>query len=226
MSQSTGGRRPRTPPPEPPGGQVWQGALTATVAAGREFYHVSRAHHVSGRYFGTGPGARFNAPAGQYGVFYAGTTLECAVLEMISVTRQPQGPCEVVEAEIAGWKAWKIKINRPLKVCVLAGTGLRAIGADVRITGGDDYDLSQRWSFAIHQNASMWDAIYYTTRHGDDLTALAIFARADAAITVTEWGVLNDRAVPDLWIEMSRILRDNHIHLLPSWVRGAAPPGS
>lgn len=214
MTIPGGGRRPATPPPEPPHERIWR-VPTSRIPHGTPLYHLSRAHHRSGKHFGRGTGARFDAPAGGYGVVYVGLTLECALLEVVRTTRRPGAVCVVSEAELATWNVWKVRPERDLKVVNLSGRGLRWVGADVRVTGGNDYGLSQRWSAAIHAHPSRFDGIYYTTRHGDDLGALTLYDRAGADLTVTLWGRVGNRAVPRLWVETTTILDDNKITIIP-----------
>ena len=56
--------------------------------------------------------------------------------------------------------------------------GSRLNGIDLRVTGGDDYNLSQRWSGAIHRYHLLVDGIFYASRHHYGLYCVALFERA------------------------------------------------
>ncbi len=72
---------------------------------------------------------------------------------------------------------------------------------------GDDYDLSGMWAAAIHAHAGAADGIFYATRHHNRLYAVALFERARDAVHFARWGDLGDRAVPDLWVELTGLLQ-------------------
>ncbi len=44
--------------------------------------------------------------------------------------------------------------------------------------------------------------------------AVALFERARSAVRFERWGDLGDRAVPDLWVELSRLLQRFKIGVL------------
>ena len=50
-----------------------------------------------------------------------------------------------------------------------ADDGLALNGIDLRVTGGDDYNVSQRWSGAVHRYHPLIDGMFYVSRHYNGL---------------------------------------------------------
>lgn len=152
--------------------------------------------------------SRFDAPNGEFGVCYLGTSLDCCFLEVFAPERDPRSGHHLIAAtRLQEQYAAGARVTRPMRLAYLAEDGLARLGIDQRITGGDDYRISQRWAAAIHRHASGVDGVFYATRHHNQLYAVALFERARDAVEFTVWGVLGDRAVPDLWIELNQIVQ-------------------
>ena len=141
-------------------------------------------------YFGHRGSSRFDAPNGEFGVCYFGTSLDCCLVEVLSAEREPDsGRLLLATTRLSEFYA-----------------SVARLGIDQRVTGGDDYNLSQRWAAAIHGHASMVDGIFYATRHHNQLYAVALFERARDAVQFERWGVLGDRSVGDLSTDTDRLL--------------------
>jgi hypothetical protein len=159
--------------------------------------------------------SRFDSPNGEFGVCYFGTSLDCCFLEVFSTTRAPRtGRLYIPRTSLWGYYAATARLLRPLRLAYLADDGLAQLGIDQRITGGDDYDLSQSWAQAIYGHASDLDGIFYAARHHNRLYSVALFERARGAIAFTSWGALGDRQVADLHVEIARIVNRFEIDLL------------
>jgi len=111
-----------------------------------------------------------------------------------------------------------------LEVAFFADDGLSLNGIDLRVTGGDDYGLSQRWSGAIHAHHPVVDGILDASRHHNGLYCVALFERARTRVTFDRprWGVLGDPGSPDLYGETAALLRRFHIQINSSFGAGRA----
>jgi hypothetical protein len=179
-----------------------------SVPAGSRLIRLNGAAFPDPAYFGRNALHRFDAPDRSFGVCYMGTTLECCFLEVLTQTRGAPGqPWVVAEADLRLFYAAIVTVERPLELAHLADAGLGTLGIDQRHTGGDDYDLSQRWSAAIHAHGGGVDGIFYASRHHNGLYSVALFERARSKVRFETWGTLGDRGVADLWVETEHILR-------------------
>ncbi len=97
-------------------------------------------------------------------------------------------------------------VTEPLLLAYLADDGLAQLGIDQRVTGGDDYDLSQAWSAAIHAHEGQVDGIFYPSRHHNGLFSVALFERARSKVAFDRWGTLGDRRRRALWSETEHAL--------------------
>jgi hypothetical protein len=61
------------------------------------------------------------------------------------------------------WSTWYASLtssSQPLELAFFANDGLALNKIAPRVTGGDDYNLSQRWSGAIHRYHPLVDGIF------------------------------------------------------------------
>ncbi len=201
-------RRPGQLAAAPPLGTAWPLPIM-TVDAGVTLYRFTRLQFPDPAYFGRGPLFRFDAPDHSFGVCYLGTSLDCYLLEVLTpIYRAATTPHVIVHrAQLASYYAARATLTRPLRLAYLADDGLARLGIDQRHTGGDDYDLSGAWALSIHAHDDAPDGIFYPSRHHNGLYSVALFERARAAVAFTRWGDRGDPRVPDLWSEMTRVLR-------------------
>lgn len=153
----------------PPAGNRWP-LPTLEISTDRQLSRLTRVRHEDPAYFGRAAAFRFDAPDGSFGVCYFGTTLDCCFLEIFSAGRDPHTQRLFITTEqLSGYYASSARLTRPIRVAYLADDGLAHLAIDQRVTGGDDYDLSQRWARAIHDHGSGIDGIFYATRHHNGL---------------------------------------------------------
>lgn len=207
-------RRPAELAALPPPGTSWPLPLL-TVAAGRPLYRLTGLRFPEPAFFGRRAVHRFDAPDRSFGVCYLGTSLACCLLEVFPPARQVEGGRRVIALDQvrAHYAAIATPVRR-LRLAYLADDGLAQLGIDQRVTAGDDYDLSGAWAAALHAHAGGVDGIFYATRHHNGLYAVALFERAREAVRFERWGDLGDRHVPDLWVELTRLLQRFQIGLL------------
>jgi hypothetical protein len=170
--------------------------------------------YVNHAYFGRTQNGRFDAPDATYGVCYLGTTLACCLLEVFSPQIQRTDSGHFLSlSQLRGYMVVNAHVVRPLRLAKLSDDGLATIGIDLRVTGGDDYNLSQRWSAAIHSHADNVDGILYPSRR-DQRYSVALFERAGHTLNFELWGRLGDPDCVDLLAETTSALRRFEVELL------------
>lgn len=131
---------------------------------------------------------RFGAPAGEFGVLYAGNDEYCAFVETFGHSLDVR----VATRDDLKQRALScLTVNRPLRLVDLTGSGLARLGADNRLCTGD-YLLAQRWARALWQHPEQPDGLYYRSRLDPARRCVAIFDRAEAAISASSLGALSD----------------------------------
>jgi RES domain-containing protein len=158
----------------------------------REWTRLYRCEHRTAIHFNRRPTYRFNAPDGEYGVLYVGNGIACAFIETFGDIRGPGGTIEIAEEDLQHRCVATLTWNRPLNVVDLTGPGLAQIGADVRVTVGDDYEQSRRWARALWSHAAAADGILYVARRDPSRQSLAVFDRTSATVREKRLGSLFD----------------------------------
>lgn len=139
-------------------------------------------------FFGRSGHNRFDAPAAEYGILYAGADAYCAFIETFGHATGDQ----VVTTGALGSRALtRIEALRPLRLVDLTGAGLARLGADERLCSGD-YTIAQRWSLALMQHPEQPDGLLYRSRHDPSRLCAAIHDRGSAAIRAVSLGLLTD----------------------------------
>ncbi|WP_438020577.1 RES family NAD+ phosphorylase [Sorangium sp. So ce315] len=156
----------------------------------RCWFRIHRLAHAP-LFFGRSGDNRFDAPAGEFGVLYAGKDAHCAFIEVFG---HATGVRLVEQGELAARGLARIAARRPLRLVNLAGGGLARLGADARLTSGESYAAAHRWALAIHDHPRRPDGIVYAARHDPSRVCAALFERASAELEVTPLGSLADPA--------------------------------
>ena len=147
-------------------------------------YRITRVAHTDPAYFGRARRFRFDAADAGYGVCYFGTSLAAAVMETVPLALVPQSGDHLVESsDLSTRYASLASSNQPLELAFFADDGLALNGIDLRVTGGDNYNLAQRWSGAIHTYHPLVDGILSASRHHNGLYCVALFERARDKVT-------------------------------------------
>ncbi|WP_437785808.1 RES family NAD+ phosphorylase [Sorangium sp. So ce1097] len=176
------------PHPDPPPGLA---AMPLPVTIFRRcWFRIHRLAHAP-LFFGRSGDNRFDAPAGEFGVLYAGKDAHCAFIEVFG---HATGARLVEQGELAARGLARIAARRPLRLVNLAGGGLARLGADARLTSGESYAAAHRWALAIHDHPRRPDGIVYAARHDPSRVCAALFDRASADLEVTPLGSLADPA--------------------------------
>jgi hypothetical protein len=107
------------------------------------------------------------------------------------------------EGDIQSRYSIEVAVRRTLRLIDLTGPGLQRAGADARITIGDDYSISRRWAVVFWRHPIKADGLLYRSRHDPEQTAVALFDRAQDAMTVRDMGSL---AGPAMVLETAVVL--------------------
>jgi hypothetical protein len=171
------------PPADPASLRI---VITITRCAWHRIHHVG----VGPISFGRQPCNRFDAPNGEFGVLYVARDAHGAFIETFGhdTGRTPF----VTENELRSRELSMVRASRTLRLVDLRGAGLARMGADAELTNGTDYDLTRRWSLALHDHPRKPDGILYRARHDPSRTCAAIFDRARRVIKATRNGTLYD----------------------------------
>jgi hypothetical protein len=128
---------------------------------------------------------RFDAPDDQYGVLYAAESFDGAFIE----TFGDVSPKILTVRVLAERGIARVSSRRPLRLVDFAGAGLSRLGLDGRVAIGD-HPASQAWSRAIWDHPSRPDGIWYAARHDSTERSIALFDRAERAVSVVAVGGL------------------------------------
>jgi RES domain len=144
------------------------------------------------------PRYRFDAPHGEYAVFYANDTKVATFPESYAEKRRR------IPAEDAKRHLVRITPKRPLPLVDLRDDRtLSALDLDARISVGDDYEACQQWALAFHKEWSEVCGIAFAARWGGVRTTnVALFVeRCREHIELNSLGRLGDPALEDLVLE-------------------------
>jgi len=171
----------------------------ATIATGRVLHRVHGAT-VAARWYGRKDATwRWDDPDGKFGVLYLGKTLIGPFAE--TMLRTPRDR-DVLWDQVAKRRAASFVTTRPIRLAKVHGPGLgwfRTTAAGVAadfdpVANPGAYEVPQQISADIHKNTNL-DGIQYRSRFDTDELCVALFDRADAAITLGGEGVL----IPKDW---------------------------
>ena len=167
------------------------GTLTlplSRLSAGTTFtrIHLSTRHPV---FFspgaGRGPIGRFDSARGAFGVLYASSSFEAALVETIL---RVLGRTLIGMAEITSRAMSVLAADRAVALVDLRGEGLQQLGLDASIYAGP-YEPCGQWSDALYDHPSRPDGILYPSRHDPAQTCIALFQREDLAVAIAHEGV-------------------------------------
>lgn len=132
-------------------------------------------------YFSSSGDYRFDSPEGEFGVCYLAKDLHGAFIEVFG---RSIGVNLVSEQALECRLRVEVELARPLGLVDLTEDGLAKIGADNRLTGGGDYELSQSWALSLWNHPDEPDGILYRSRHDPSRLCVAVFDRASEILTV------------------------------------------
>lgn len=137
--------------------------------------HAPRWHAL---WFGRAGRYRFDAPAGEYGVCYFGSSLGVAILE--TAVRGKRIPV-IPRAELESRNATTFGPAEPLRLLRLEGEGLPSFGVSVHQVTGPDYGECRDLALRAWQSDPALDGIQYRSRWDNSL-CWALFDRAETKL--------------------------------------------
>lgn len=186
---------PEEPPPgrypEPPADLHQR--LLPIVSTQTQWFRIHQSRYAP-LFFGRTGLYRFDAPANEYGVLYAANDEHGAFVETFDHSLD----IRVIDTDDLKRRTLLVlTATRPLNLVDLTGTGLARLGADNCLCTGD-YRLAQHWSGALWHHPESPDGVYYRFRLDLGRRCVALFDRAQAAITAASLGSLSDARHKDL----------------------------
>lgn len=134
-------------------------------------------------WFGPGQGNpplhRFDAPAGEFGTCYFGSTLGLAILE--SLVRGQRVPV-VPRAALRLRGVSTVSLSEPLKMLQLEGKGLSSFGLSAHEVSGNDYGECQDFARRVYEQHENVDGLQYRSRWDTSEFCWAVFDRAEAKL--------------------------------------------
>lgn len=153
-----------------------------TYPAGSSWFRCHR--RIDGPvFFGPGRGIaskhRFDAPAGEYQVLYAGLSYEAAFIE--TLLRNPKRrTIDWTDLDIRDMAV--LNNDVPLRLVKAHGEGLSLLGTTAALSTGG-YKEARRYSFELWNHADRPDGLIYSSRHNPDHLCAAIFDRPHATFS-------------------------------------------
>lgn len=143
----------------------------------------------------------------QRGIYYAGFTLSCCLVEYFG----DSGVIDIQSEQVA-----RVQLIRDLTLLDLRGSGSLRAGSVTALAKVADRALSQAWSRYFYENPGMYgniDGICYFNAHNDE-EAIALYERAHTALLCPDSQIL-DLNHPSLRPAIQRAAFDNHLDFLP-----------
>ena len=150
-------------------------------------------------HFGSSGNNRFDSPDGGFGTLYLAEQIDGAFVEVFCRQRQRQ----ISEEFLAQIHVAEFRSTQSLRLVDLAGKGLIRMGLDARICTGD-YGIAQQWSRAFYEHPDQVDGIIYISRHDPEEKLVALFDRAQPALTLCGQGSFLDYMGESLFVLLDR----------------------
>ncbi len=137
-------------------------------------------------WFGPAPGLpatnRFDDPLGEFHVCYVGTAIQACFAE----TFLQNPPVRLLTmADLQARLIATVALRRELRIVTLYGPGVARLGTTAQLASDSHHDLSQAWSRAVWEHPDAPDGVAYHSRHDDAALCVAIYDRAQDALTLT-----------------------------------------
>nr|WP_274520779.1 RES family NAD+ phosphorylase [Ectothiorhodospira variabilis] len=170
--------------PRPPLRFPWECHWTAPVptcySAGSLFYRVQDAEFDDPLHFGRDPEGdhRWNPSQDarpQYGVLYAGTTPEAAIVETLL---HDEGGGVIGLSDLKQRSLWTFSTGKPLCLVDLAGPALKRLSHDGKLLVTDQLDYPRAWSHALHESLPGVHGLLFPARPAPEYRSVALFERS------------------------------------------------
>jgi RES domain len=173
----------------------------------RHFGPINRFDHQRIPVQGDSFAPRVRAQDPERGIYYAGLTLSCCLVECF-------GDSGVIE--LKDQKVCRVQLTRDLTLLDLEDNGAMRAGSVAALAKVADRHLSQEWSRYFYEQTSLYgqvDGISFRNAHNDE-EAIALYERAQSALICP-----NDRILrldhPSLRPAIQQAALDNHLDFPP-----------
>lgn len=144
-------------------------------------------------HFGQTPSGRFNAPAGEFGVCYAGASAQVAILEALVRNASER---VVEESALQARALSSLTLAEEVRLFQFEGRGLAHLGIGAERAHAEPYEECQQLALDIWTRHPEIDGIQYRSRWDTSEICYAIFDRArDRVGTIRGTQALSDVAV-------------------------------
>lgn len=139
-------------------------------------------------FFGRTGNNRWDSFKKEFGVLYTGENMSSAVAETfgheLPDSYEPNDDFKFISVtELKENKVLEIMPNRNLLLAMFTEEGIPFLNLDGSILTTQDYTVTQAWTDYLHGFHPELDGIYYMTRHLPGHHGLALFERANKALT-------------------------------------------
>lgn len=139
-------------------------------------------HGAGEPYFGRHAANRFDDPHKRFGTCYCGLQLDTAIAESVLHDEMPEkGQFKIRQEDIDARYLVTFAAGSDhglLRLADLTGRHLKRLGGDNNLSAEYPYDVSQRWSAAVHAHLARVDGLIYVSRQLNDKHAIMVFDRA------------------------------------------------
>jgi RES domain len=176
-------------------------AHTTQALTFRTFGPINRFDHQHS------PSQRSRAQDPDRGIYYAGFTLSCCLVECF-------GDSGVIA--LKDQKICRVQLTRDLVLLDLKDNGAMRAGSVAALAKIADRSLSQAWSRYFYEQTNLYgqiDGISFRNAHNDE-EAIALYERAQSALVCTDTQILRlDH--PSLRPAIQQAALENHLDFLP-----------
>lgn len=141
------------------------------------------------------------------GIYYAGFTLSCCLVEYFG----DSGVIEIKDEQVA-----RVQLLKDLNLLDLRGSGSLRAGSVAALAKVADRSFSQAWSRYFYEHINIYgtiDGICYSNAHNDE-AAIALYERSQSALSCPDTQRL-DLNHPSLRSAIQRAALDNNLDFLP-----------
>ena len=168
--------------------------LTIGWPADQPLWRIHRTDHDPlwfGPTRGEPPRGRFDAPNAEYQICYLGGSPAAALVETLLRGRQRR---VIARSTLRLRTLTAIHPQRTLPLARLDGPGMVRLGTGGDIIHAADYSASRRLAFEVFQDNAGVDGLRYRSRWDSDCFCVALFNRAEPAVTAAPDGERLDRS--------------------------------
>lgn len=182
-----------------PPGDFTQTPDVVAIPTGTTFLRLSHRRHSSSLYYGRASRYRWDAPDGQFGVLYVGTTFEVCVAETVA-RPAPDAPLDAATGvkilseagDLRPYDVYRITAHRPLMLAAMYGATFQRLGIDSAVLAARDYASSQAWARWLHDHPMNFHGIQYVSRLLGNAYNIALFDRSSDCLREEKLGALVD----------------------------------